>query len=252
MKLQEAIDKQSVVKKKKKPRIPSGFVLYEGKSNLDPSQNIIAIITTSSANRKVGNMMQLWILNRDVNPLTASKEGKDNAVCGECSLRQSLGGACYVVLFQAPYAVWKSWQKGNYPYLEIDNYHKYFNGAKIRFGAYGDPAALPIHILASLKALCANNTSYTHQWQEKASQGLKTLSMASVDNEREAKKAVKMGWRYFRVAKPEDNLLKNEIICPNVTHKVSCVDCGLCNGAKPNDNRKNIVIPVHGVRANRF
>ena len=101
MKIKDVIERQSVVKKPKKSKSPSGFVLYEGKSALDPDQNIVAIITTKSSNKKVGNMMQVWILNKDVNPLTASKKSLDNAVCGECNLRQSKGGACYVVLFQA-------------------------------------------------------------------------------------------------------------------------------------------------------
>jgi|14BtaG_2_1085337.scaffolds.fasta_scaffold27511_3 hypothetical protein len=252
MKISQAITTQSVVKKQKKQKKPTGFILYEGKSNLDPSQDIVAIVTTKSSNRKVGDMMQLWILNKDINPLTASKEKRDNAVCGDCKLKQSAGGACYVVLFQAPFQVWKSYKKGSYKHLELNQYHKYFTDAKIRFGAYGDPAALPIEILASLKAYAANNTSYTHQWKDKASQGLKTMSMASVDNEHEAKEATKMGWRYFRVAKTNEELLENEIICPNVTHNVSCINCNLCNGSKENENRKNIVIPVHGVRANRF
>ena len=253
MNLSEAIEKQSVLKKPKKSKSHSGFILYEGKSALDSSQNIVAIITTKSSNKKVGNMMQLWILNKDVNPLTASKQGLDNAVCGECNLRQSKGGACYVVLFQAPLQVWKSYKKGNYKHLEVDQYHKHFIDKKIRLGAYGDVSAIPISILATLKAFAANNTSYTHQWKEKRFSGLKTFSMASVDNVSEAKQAVKDGWRYFRVAKQDEPMLKDEIICPSVTHGTKCIDCNLCNGSRgANERRKNIVIPVHGVRANRF
>lgn len=252
MNLSEAIERQSVLKKPKKTKSPSGFILYEGKSALDPDQNIVAIITIRSANVKVGNMMQLWILNKDVNPLTASKQGLDNAVCGECNLRQSKGGACYVVLFQAPFQVWKSYKKGNYKHLEVDQYHKHFIDKKIRFGAYGDPAAIPVAILASLKAFASNNTSYTHQWKEKRFKSLKSLSMASVDSAEEAKQAIKDGWRYFRVAKQDEPILEDEIICPSVTHGTKCIDCNLCNGSQVNDRRKNIVIPVHGVRANRF
>ena len=247
----ETIKLQSVNKKVKKKKL-NGFVLYEGKSNLDPSQNIVAIVTSKSANPKTGNMAQLWILNKDINPMTASKEKKDNAVCGSCILRQSLGGACYVTIFQAPNKVWKTYKNGGYKPIDVPDYGNHFSGVKMRFGAYGDPAAIPTHILASLKAYVANNTSYTHQWKEDAAQGLKTLSMASVDNVEEAKQATKKGWRYFRVAKEDERLLKGEIICPNVTTGVSCIDCGLCNGAKPNDRRKSIVIPVHGARKNKF
>lgn len=251
MKISEVIQKQSVTKKPKSTTA-NGFVLYEGKSLLDPTQNIVAIITTKSSNVKTGDMMQLWILNKDVNPLTASKEKKDNAVCGDCKLRQSLGGACYVTLFQAPFAVWKAYNEGKYKMLSIDKYGKHFVNAKIRFGAYGDPSAIPVSILASLKAYAANNTSYTHQWKDKRSNGLKTMSMASVDNAKEAKQAVKDGWRYFRVAREDEELLKDEILCPSVTHGTKCIDCGLCDGKRLNDNRKNIVIVAHGIRKNKF
>jgi len=250
MNLQEAIKLQAKPAKAKSK--VNGFVLYEGPSSLDPSQNIVAIITNNSANPKTGNMSQLWILNKDINPLTASKEKKDNAVCGGCKLRQSLGGACYVTIFQAPNNIWKTYKKGKYPKVELKDYNKYFLNVKIRFGAYGDPAAIPLSVLTTLKALAANNTSYTHQWKEKSSQGLKLLSMASVDNAKEAKQAVKLGWRYFRVSKADETLLKGEIICPNVTTGISCIDCGLCNGSKENDKRKSVVIPVHGVRASKF
>jgi hypothetical protein len=251
MNISEAIELQKTSKKVKQNKL-NGFVLYEGKSNLDPTQNIVAIVTSKSVNPKTGNMAQLWILNKDINPMTASKEKKDNAVCGGCILRQSLGGACYVTIFQAPNKIWKTYKNSGYKAIDVADYSQYFSGVRMRFGAYGDPAAIPTHILASLKSHVANNTSYTHQWKEDDAQGLKTLSMASVDNVEEAKQAINKGWRYFRVAKEDDKLLKGEIICPNVTTGVSCIDCGLCNGAKPNDKRKSIVIPVHGNRAKRF
>ena len=250
--LKEAIIAQSKTKKVKTKHKSNGFILYEGASRLDPSQNIVAIVTNKSANPKTGNMAQLWILTKDINPLTASKEKKDNAICGGCSLRQSLGGACYVTIFQAPNNIWKTYKKGNYDKINTSDYHKHFLNVKMRFGAYGDPAAIPLEILTTLKAYVSNNTSYTHQWKEDASQGLKSLSMASVDNDKEAKEATKKGWRYFRVSKEDEPLLDNEIVCPNVTTGISCIDCGLCNGSKIDDKRKSIVIPVHGIRAGRF
>ena len=48
MKLKNVIKKQSVHKTPK----TKGFVLYEGKSNLDPSQDIVAIVTTKTTNKK--------------------------------------------------------------------------------------------------------------------------------------------------------------------------------------------------------
>ena len=69
---------------------------------------------------------------------------------------------CYVTLFQAPLNVWKSYHNDKYPIL---NSFEIFDDMSVRFGAYGDPYAIPVHILTDIKSRVKNNTSYTHQWQ---------------------------------------------------------------------------------------
>lgn len=251
MTLKEKLSQQPTKQAPKKRNISGGFVVYEGPSKLDPSQNIVGILTMKTTNKKTGDMAQLWILHKDIKPTEASKEGKDSAVCGNCPLRHFNGGACYVVLFQAPASIFQAYKKGSYSSIDPREYKNLLEGRKIRFGAYGDPAALPMEILTSLKAVASNNTSYTHQW--KTSPKLKGLSMASVDNIDEARQAVENGWRYFRVANEDSEILANEVICPNVTHGTSCADCGLCNGKQGDkDKRKSIVIPVHGNKKSKF
>ena len=73
--------------------------------------------------------------------------------------------------------------------------------------------------------------------------------MARVDSIEEAKIAQSKGWRTFRVTKDETVLMENEIICPNYTRDVQCIDCRLCSGA---GNMKNIVITVHGAKKGKF
>jgi len=223
----------------------NGYVIYEGKSQLN-GDNIVAIITLKSSNVKTGNMANMWILNADMTPTQASKEGKDASVCGDCKHRAVNNGACYVTLFQAPLQVYKSYKKGNYP---IAKDMTIFEGMKVRFGAYGDPSAIPTQILTSLKAVVKNNTSYTHQWK-KGDPILKQVSMASVDSVEEQKQAVSEGWRTFRVSKDLSDIQANEIICPNTTKNVQCIDCGLCSGNSV--GAKNIVIEVHGAKKNKF
>ena len=240
---------KDAISTKKAPtkKAPNGYKLFEGKSKIN-GERIIAILTLKTANKKTGQMAQLWILNADLNPVDASKQKKDFSICGNCKLRKSLDGACYVNLGQAPLSVYKAYKLNKYPTLSNNNYNV-LEGLKIRFGAYGDPFALPIEILSKLKAVATNNTSYTHQWR-KGSETLKAVSMASVDNIREQKQAVANGWRTFRVAKLDSEILPNEIICPNVTKNISCDVCNLCSGA--NLKAKNIVIPVHGNGAKKF
>ena len=226
----------------------SGYVIYEGASRIN-GKNIVAVVTMESSNIKTGNMASMWILNSDESPTEASKSGNDDSVCGLCPHRHNLGGACYVTLFQAPLQVWKSYKKGSYP--KADNMD-IFTDMKVRFGAYGDPYAIPLDILNNIKAVVKNNTSYTHQWNNESNGDnaiLKKVSMASVDSIEEAKLAQSKGWRTFRVTKDDSILMENEIICPNYTHDVQCIDCKLCSGAS---NKKNIVIPVHGAKKNKF
>ena len=224
-----------------------GYVVYQGKSMIN-QQNIVAIITMQSNNSKTGNMPQLWILNADIPPLEAAKTGADESICGDCSLKKSNTGVCYVNVGLAPTSVWKAWKKGLYPKIPANGYNT-FSGLSIRFGAYGDPVAVPLAILNEIKKHANNYTSYTHQWRV-ASIDMQTISMASVESAEEYNDAVGMGWRTFRIIKPGEALLKHEIMCPNVTSGVQCIDCRLCSGTST--TAKNIAIPVHGSSKSNF
>jgi hypothetical protein len=222
----------------------TGYTIYDGISPITGDE-IIAVITLNSDNIKTGDMPSMWILNKNVKPNDAVKTGADKAICGMCPHRHHLGGSCYVIPWQAPLNVWKTYHRGKYPFVTDLSI---FKGMKIRFGAYGDPYVVPMDILAQLKAFSKNHTSYSHQWKQ-GDQTLKETSMASVDNIHEAIEAHKQGWRTFRVTHDINKLLDNEMICPNYTHKIQCIDCGLCRGA---GKAKSIAIPVHGSKKNKF
>jgi hypothetical protein len=223
----------------------NGYIIYEGKSQLN-GENIVAIVTLKSNNIKTGNMASMWIMNADIPPTKASKLGKDESVCGDCKHRPINNGACYVTLHHAPLAVYKAYKRGNYP---IANDMTIFEDMKVRFGAYGDPSAIPTQILASIKAVVKNNTSYTHQWKQ-GDPILKQVSMASVDSIEEQKQAIAEGWRTFRVTSDLSDKLPNEIVCPNTTKAIQCADCGLCSGMST--RARNIVIEVHGAKKKKF
>ena len=65
-----------------------GYVLHEGPSPFD-GQPIVSIATLHSSNRKTGDMVQTWILPRDLHPLDAVKTGQDSCICGNCPHRGS-------------------------------------------------------------------------------------------------------------------------------------------------------------------
>ena len=215
---------------------PKGYVIYDGPSRLD-GKPIIAILTLASANIKTGNMAQLWIMARDEMPHVAKKNGNDSSVCGNCPIKEG----CYLDLSKAPLAVWKGFHRGiystpnNHEIMILKDYY-------IRFGAYGDGAALPVSILNSLASLAKDFTGYTHQW--KRFKSMNKFFMASVESEKLAIQAQGKGFRTFRVRKPGTELLPGEIECLS-SAGVQCIDCRLCNGSK---QARNISIEAHGAR----
>jgi hypothetical protein len=214
-----------------------GFIVFEGASQLN-GDPIVGIVTMKSTNRKTGNMAQLWILRSDMQPVEASQNKKDDAICGNCKLRQSMGGACYVNIGQAPLQIYRSYKRGLYRKLSIEDFN-IFKNTKMRFGAYGDGAALPLDIMVTLKSMVANNTSYTHQWE--TNKEFADFSMASVDNVAEKESAKELGFRTFRVVSDESEI---------DTVGIQCIDCKLCSGNKV--KAKNIAIVKHGSWKGRF
>jgi hypothetical protein len=234
-------------KKLPKPANTRGFVMYAGPSVLD-RQPIVVIATMKSSNDKTGDMVQVWILRSDIDPVAASKIGADISICGNCLHRHFNKGACYVNLGQAPLAVYKSYKAGKYPAFDPQLHSRYFTGRKIRLGAYGDPAAAPYEIMQSLTELGSEHTGYTHQIAGKQfDPRFLSLCMVSADSPKQAKKYQSLGAKTFRIAAEGDKLTNNELQCPNQSTGIQCIDCLLCDGSK-----RNIVAVVHGSRAGNF
>ena len=241
------------IKKTKTQKAANGYIVYQGPSVLNPLEDIIAIATYNSANAKTGNMVQLWIFaDGEHSPHDTAKLGLDESICGSCPHRHAAGNTCYVDLSRAPNSIWNSYKKGNYPFFNAALHGKHFTHRKIRLGAYGDPAAVPYSVQKELADLCLSHTGYTHQANHKNFDSrIAKLCMISVDTPRQALKYQEQGFRTFRVALQEDELLANELQCLNTTQEqLQCIDCGLCDGS--NRDNSSIAIAVHGSRKNSF
>ena len=228
-----------------------GYVLYKGPSRID-GETIVVILTLQSTNIKTGNMAQLWIMREDTPPHIAKKQGKDVSVCGDCPIKKE----CYVLTFQGPLSVWNAYKRGTYENLwEMPNALEYalridlLKFLSIRFGAYGDPAALPKWLISSIASNCKDFTGYTHQWNKPKFNFLKNYFMASVESVGQHIAAQSFGFRTFCIKSQNMPIGDSEFECRADTRGLQCIDCMLCNGSK---QANNVVINAHGARAGGF
>lgn len=238
---------------------PAGYIIYEGPSELN-GKPIVAVATNvhrKSRNPKTGNMVPLYILDASQTPLDAVRSGADASVCGDCPLRgnQGKGRTCYVCVHQAPTSIYKAWRRGRYSHAWGA---ETFAGRMMRLGAYGDPAAIPLHIVERMLAQAKGQTGYTHQWRNPAFKSWSCYLMASVESEADAWHAEQSGWRCFRIIGENELPACNHLFgvwCGNMTHQgLTCEKCGMCGGRSSKITRRadgkplHIAIRVHGVR----
>lgn len=237
---------------------PNGVILYQGPSLLDGSP--IVVIATGLArktrNGKTNDMIQTWIMRADIAPHEAVKSGADSAVCGDCILRPAnkakriaLFGAkskpCYVKVWQAPFAVFKAFQRGSYARTDAAGIARVGADRKVRIGSYGDPAAVPVWVWEALAKDSTGWTGYTHQWRN--SPALARFCMASVHTYGEALESRAKGFRYFRVSQGAEKLNPGEFMCPaskEAGQKTDCASCGACMGLAAKA-KASAVIPQH-------
>ena len=245
----------------------NGFIFYE-------SEDIVCIATGNSSNKKTGDEVQTWVLYKHEPPNIAIDTGKDSVICGDCKHRGivlSLDDAtiysdmlttpkkkallkriedkrakglnsinidreCYVLVFQAPLAVYKCWKRGGYPTLTPKQAQKRLAYKVVRLGSYGDPVHVPLEVWNIILKLTLGTTGYTHQWKNLEYIGYSKYLMASVDTSEEMFQANVLGYRTFRVRKKNEEVQPNEVGClsdrnARGTKKlVSCVDCMMCSG----------------------
>lgn len=243
----------------------SGYILYRGPSKID-NKPIVVVYLPGSTNGKTGNMAQTYILaDNDKTPMENSRTGADYSICGNCKHRGTpsperdngvaSNRSCYVTLHHGPLQVHKALQRGIYSSAETQQARQALgNGADIRLGTYGDPAAVPSHIWRDLLKHSASHTGYTHQSETLEGANLSRY-MISADTPEQAKQAHLEGKRTFRVipvtewkANNKGALLGSEVLCPaseEAGKRTTCQQCKLCAGQTI--KAKSIAIVAHGV-----
>lgn len=262
----------------------NGAVLWSGPSPHD-GKPIVAIATgiaRPSRNGKTGNMVQVFIMRSDVDPLTALRAGMSGSVCGGCALigilrpptpkerrrearrlrklAKAAGRtellklaerACYVAVHQSVMAVFRAFVRGKYPTATPEQARNMFAGRALRLGAYGDPAFLPLDLLRTLTRNVSTWTGYTHAWRERPE--YLELLMGSADTQADAREIDLLGGRSFSGMKENEIIGTKSMQCPATTSKkLSCERCGRCNGRRGTKERgtaRNVHLVWHGAGA---
>lgn len=233
----------------------NGLIVYDGPSAID-GRPIVVILTgldQSSSNGKTGALVQSWILRADVEPHVALKTGDDASVCGQCIHRPIIARAtgaapCYVRVGEAPLSIYRAFQRGSYPRAtSMAQVQQALQGRRLRIGSYGDPAAAPVALWQTLASMAGGHVGYTHQWQAVGFDHVSwaPLVMASADSADEARQALALGLRYFRVSIGVDRQ-PLEVACPASAEggrKTTCDSCMLCAGTSK--SARSIVIADH-------
>jgi hypothetical protein len=218
---------------------PSGYILHE---DTVKGYRYVAVLTLKTANRKTGNMAQIWFLLTDINPVEVVKSGIDvQTICRGCPF--AAGNGCYVNVGQAPLAVWKAYKRGRYAPLTPARYAVVLVGRKIRFGAYGNPTLLPLSKVKALAAVSDGWTGYFHDWRtNKQAAGYADYFMASTETKSSLALANNLGFRSFHVSpvKPKDS-----IECLSDAKGLSCAQCKLCAGLSK-ERLPSVWINPHG------
>lgn len=146
-------------------------IIYSGPSKIDGSP-IVAIYLQGSNNKKTGNLSQVYILQSDIDPITANRTGEDYGICGDCPHRGKAnqnkvsgfadGRSCYVNIGQGPNQIYKAFKSGKYAQSTLEELPSIGEGQTIRIGASGDPLAIPSHVIRALLSKSKGHTSYTH------------------------------------------------------------------------------------------
>lgn len=246
---------------------PAGLIVWRGTSLLDGRTPVAVILTgmkRGSTNSKTGAMLQTWIVRDDVRPTEALKTGEVDGICGDCIHGPSKLGSCYVKVFHGPNNAWDimkgrrrtAWPSQPWYAMATPEHLDALRALQpvIRFGSYGDPAAVPTAVWAALADVAVRFTGYTHAWRY-CDPALSAYCMASIDGDDPVGYAMARaeGWRTFRVRRPDAPTIKGEVVCPaseEAGYRVQCADCTLCMGATV--KARPIVIMAHGAVAKRF
>jgi hypothetical protein len=140
--------------------------------------------------------------------------------------------------------------RGNVPTVTPAEFEKIVSGRKLRWGAYGDPAAIPHALVDRFSRAASSVTGYTHQWR--FGFALQDFLMASCDTHEDVRDARELGYRAFFVDASESGMKRLDrktMNCPasaEMGKKLKCEDCMACGGLSSGRKSEVVQIRAHG------
>ena len=211
------------------------------------TKSIQVIATEKSGNRKIGNMIQLWVVPKNQTVTESRRTGNDAKLqCQGCPLASNKG--CYVASYYVD-AIQRSAWAGKKPRAKSkSDIASLVRGRFVRFGAYGNPSKIPLSLVKLIAKESKGWTGYFHDWHKMSQSRAKAYGeffMASCEPGNQSQ-AQALGLRTFTTRSPQEAPHEGSIDCPS-SRGVKCQDCRLCSGTTT--RAKNVSIPVHGYQA---
>ncbi len=156
-------------------------------------------------------------------------------------------------------SIWRAYKKGSYEHLHLGSseWAAFFDGASVRFGAYGNPSMLPLSLVSDIVDRCYSHTGYMHDWNIMPVDLAKAYGrffMASTEPSN-ITYAQNLGLRTFTVVPeaPSDRSLGIECLADK--SGLQCIDCGLCDGNSRSVSRSvplpSVWIKAHGYQTSK-
>lgn len=209
-----------------------------------PSFYLVFTALNGSSNRKTGDMIQTYLLDRET---LTSEPSVFGAKCSACPMVNK----CYVsrdkMSVRSALARLLGEERTSYAHATLADVLPLLRGRKVRLGTYGDPSALPLADLKAIVNSAQGHTGYTHFWREIDTEYSAYL-MASVEDSSAELLAQGLGYRSFRVITQETterDVSSVAVECLNSSVGLTCADCLLCSGTSGRGRKVSIWIDEH-------
>ena len=208
-----------------------------------PSFYLAFTALNGSENRKTGNMVQTYLIDKE---RLISEPKTFGAKCEQCPMVDK----CYVsrdkLSVRKALVKLTQGEATSYAFATLDEVLPLLQGRLVRLGTYGDPSAIPLDDLKRICESAKGHTGYTHFWRE-IDTDYSAYLMSSCESLSDELLSNALGYRAFRVLLDDQEThetTQKSVQCLNASVGLTCAECLLCSGTKGKGS-SNIYIHEH-------